>query len=465
MNRSGTLEIARTPRVGGRPPSLGKVGLCALALGLLPNFVAACSSSNDDEPVAVLRGEYVPVASNSTAAITLVAFDTDTRYRLRANGCVDASCEEHGSYIFDRANRSLALTMDGSGRSYSLPLVIQASRDARMLTSGSASTRTNVPLPGQLRLTSALTEPEREPLVQPVTLIIAPQILLDGVQYVSAGRERLGAAKPGKYDINDGRIIGSLTVTNPTPDSLPFDISIADQNYDDADVSGTARGSNGKFSYTSGGCKLELAVRDTTIDVRQEGFCGRRASVTGVYTLHVGDKHKLSGGVYEGVEIAVANGYVTGRVQEYGAAGAKCELTLAGKLATDQQSTPIAVTDGRNFYDGTLAIRDENAIAIALVPVPAGCGQTFDGSREGSPFKWSGLGDPSITAYRSVRAEKTYVAEVAGGPVTDDYLVNGNAVEIIGGNAEWPKIRYSPRNVASDTIGFVNGADLVALPP
>jgi hypothetical protein len=115
-----------------------------------------------------------------------VAFDTDTRYRLRANDCYDASCEEHGSYRFDRAARSLNLTKDGSGRSYSLPLEILASRDAIAATPGPVSTRTTSALPGQLRVASDdLTDRPSVLIGEPTKLLTAVELELLGKRYVA----------------------------------------------------------------------------------------------------------------------------------------------------------------------------------------------------------------------------------------------------------------------------------------
>jgi hypothetical protein len=110
-----------------------RLGIATLAV--VSALTSACSSSSDDtqapapaETQVAIRGAYVPSNPASTASISLLFVESDTRYYLRAKGCASASCEEHGSFRFDESRHSLDLVVDGTGKSYSLPFDIMAAR-------------------------------------------------------------------------------------------------------------------------------------------------------------------------------------------------------------------------------------------------------------------------------------------------------------------------------------------------
>jgi hypothetical protein len=244
------------------------------------------------------------------------------------------------------------------------------------------------------------------------------------------------------------------------------------------DLSGVAKGANGKFTFTDEGCKIDFTVKKGAIEAAQDiekGDCGmgHNVYVNGTFKLWSGLKDKLVAGHYENLAIAVSGGYVTGFLRDSigdpAHGGATCEFTIAGKLGADQRTTNITITDAYDTYQGKLMIRDANNIALSMPTLPNACSRMLQEDEfkkaEGYAFKWSGLADPERQGYRTVKADKAYFHDAANGPARRAYVLKGDTLIVTGGDANWVKVRFNPFFEENpDTVGFVSGADLVALP-
>lgn len=314
-----------------------------------------------------------------------------------------------------------------------------------------------------------------------LSLCACTQSTSEGDAASGEGAQTADVVKAGsKYDFNDGYLSGSLEVKASDATSLTFSMSLVQDHmpHNMGDLDGVAKGANGKFVYTAEDCSIEFTVGKGTIEAKQDvdkGVCGmgHNVFVNGTFKLFEGLKDKLVGGHYDELTIAVSGGYVTGFLRDSigdpAHGGATCEFTIAGKLGADQRSTNVIVTDAYDSYEGKLMIRDANNIALSVPTLPNACSRMLQEDEfkkaEGYAFKWSGLADPANQGYRSVKADKAYFHDAANGPARKAYVVKGDTVIVTGGDANWVKVRFNPFfEETQDTLGFIAGGDLVALP-
>ncbi|HEY8074235.1 MAG TPA: hypothetical protein VIF62_09000 [Labilithrix sp.] len=281
-------------------------------------------------------------------------------------------------------------------------------------------------------------------------------------------------AKTGAaYFMNDGYLTGSLNVKAADASSLTFDLSLVQVHrpHNMGDLSGTAKGGDNHFVYTDDDCKLDLVVKQGTIEAKQEGICGMGFNVAanGTFQEFVGDASKLRSGEYDNLSLSVAGGVVTGMLRDMigdpAHGGATCELSISGKLGKDERSTDITVTDAYDSYPGKLLVRDEKNVAISVAHLPNACSRMYQEDEfakpEGYAFKFGGLLDPSVQAFRTVKADKSFFHDTAGGPARKGYVVKGDTVFVTGGSAQWVQVRFVDYLSDVETTGFVAGSDLL----
>jgi hypothetical protein len=205
-----------------------------LVLGAVVASTGACSSSDDapaDDRVA-LRGAYVPTSESSTAAISLLYVESDARYHLRTRECADESCEERGSYSFGAERHSLELVVDGTGRHYTLPFDIVASRHVQAGEATPASVKprftpadtsgttpadgTNDGDKGVLTSGDAELAAGDAELVKEAVSLVASLVTLNGESYASL-------EGPGKKAacLNNGKPVVETIVTDTRAECSP----------------------------------------------------------------------------------------------------------------------------------------------------------------------------------------------------------------------------------------------------
>ena len=104
----------------------------------------ACGVSaepDQEQPAASVEGMYRLATADSTATIREVEFRGD-RYTLVPTSCTQDACKEHGVFAIDRASRRLALTVDGTHRTYDLPFEITSTRGSSTTDSSKPVTQT-----------------------------------------------------------------------------------------------------------------------------------------------------------------------------------------------------------------------------------------------------------------------------------------------------------------------------------
>jgi hypothetical protein len=296
-----------------------------------------------------------------------------------------------------------------------------------------------------------------------------------------AGAQTEDVVRAGsRFDLNDGYVSGSLTVSASSATSLSFSISLVQDHmpHNMGDLEGVAKGENGKFKYTDEDCEIDFTVTKDTIEAKQnvdKGICGmgHNVFVDGSFRRWAGLKDKLVSGHYDNLAIAVSNGYVTGSLRDSigdpSQGGATCEFTIAGKLGADQRQTKVIVTDAYDTYEGTLMIRDADSIALSVPTLPNACSRMLQEDEfkkaEGYAFKWGGLADPERQGYRTVKADKAFFHDAPGSAARRAYVIKGDTVIVTGGDPSWTKVRFNPFfEDNADTLGYLAGADLVALP-
>jgi len=279
------------------------------------------------------------------------------------------------------------------------------------------------------------------------------------------------------FNLNDGYMTGSLNVSAADATKLTFELSLvqASMPHNMGDLSGVAKGANGHYVYEEEDCKLDLKVQRDTIEATQEGSCsmGHNVFANGSFKKWVGLKDKLANGHYDNLTVAVNGGLVTGYLRDSigdpAHGGATCEFSFAGKVSADQRSTNVTVTDGYETLQGKLMIRDRDNIALSLPSLPNACSRMLQEDEfkkpEGYAFKWAGLANPKNQAYRTVAVDKAFFHDSPSAPARRAYVVKGDTVIVTGGDASFPEVRFNPYLEENpDTLGFIAGSDLVALP-
>jgi hypothetical protein len=174
--------------------------LSLIAAGVVTALTVGCSSSSDepsaDAPV-VLQGAYLPKAASGETAMSGIVF-AGTHYVLRTRECADVRCEERGSFAIDSQNHLLNLVVDGSGRSYSLPFQVLATREQKGASAGGVKAAA---LGGVLRPTDStlVKEPGTIVVNESVSLTVAVDVQLSGQDF-SAENEAGLCGDPTVYN-------------------------------------------------------------------------------------------------------------------------------------------------------------------------------------------------------------------------------------------------------------------------
>jgi hypothetical protein len=156
-----------------------------LILVALTALATACTSSTEEERPQTkriaLRGTYVHVGDD--ARISQLVVESESRYRLRAQGCADVPCEEHGSYVVDADQHALRLRTDDDGREYTVAFEVLASRGAEASAPGGVLVQSEPGDGAMIEKDRNLVDGQQNIVDASKYSLVATTVLLDGQSY------------------------------------------------------------------------------------------------------------------------------------------------------------------------------------------------------------------------------------------------------------------------------------------